>query len=147
LIYYEGKLVKPNEEKAKNLIRRAAEKGDIEGRIMYTEMMLNDASACTFDQLCELGRFCREILAKEDENSEAYYFLGIMLEEGYGCAKHPKNAFLHYTVAAGMQNDSALLKLGECYRNGFGTEQDLREAARCFEKAAKGNKEALVCLG
>ena len=35
LIYYEGKLVPHNEEKAKNLIRRAAEKGDIEGRIMY----------------------------------------------------------------------------------------------------------------
>ena len=59
LIYYEGKLVKYDEEKAKNLIRRAAEKGDIEGRIMYIEMMLNDANACTFDQLAELNRFCR----------------------------------------------------------------------------------------
>jgi len=46
-----------------------------------------------------------------------------------------------------MNNDSALMKLGECYRNGFGTEQDLREAISCFEKATKGNKDALICLG
>jgi len=39
------------------------------------------------------------------------------------------------------------MKLGECYRNGFGTEQDLREAISCFEKATKGNKDALICLG
>jgi TPR repeat protein len=147
LIYYEGKLVKYNAEKSKNLIRRAAEKGDIEGRIMYVEMMLNDASSCTVDQLADLNRFCREIIAKDEENAEAYYFLGIMLEEGYGINKQPKMAFLYYSVAATMQNESASMKLGECYRNGFGTEQDLSEAVRCFEVASKGNKEALVCLG
>lgn len=49
-----------------------------------------------------------------------------MLEEGYGVNKQPKTAFLYYTIAASMSNDSALMKLGECYRNGFGAEQDLR---------------------
>ena len=147
VINYEGKLVPYDEEKAKNLIRRAAEKGDIEGRIMYTELLLNDANSCTFDQLADLNKFCREIIAKDEENSEAYYFLGIMLEEGYGVNKQPKTAFLYYTIAASMHNDSALMKLGECYRNGFGVEQDLREAIRCYDKASKGNKEALVCLG
>lgn len=132
LIYYEGKLVKPNEEKAKNLIRRAAEKGDIEGRIMYVEMMLNDAASCTVDKLTDLNRFCREIIAKDEENAEAYYFLGIMCEEGYGCSKQPKTAFLYYTIAASMESDSANMKLGDCYKTGFGTEQDLREAIRCF---------------
>ena len=126
LIYYEGKLVKHNETKAKDLIRRAAEKGDIEGRIMHIEMMLNDANSCTYDQLVELNRFCREIIAKDDENSEGYYFLGIMLEEGYGVNKQPKTAFLYYTIAGSMGNYSAQMKLGECLRNGFGTEQDLR---------------------
>lgn len=58
--------MKHSEEKAKNLIRRAAEKGDIEGRIMYVEMLLNDASSCTFDQLADLNRFCREIIAKDE---------------------------------------------------------------------------------
>jgi hypothetical protein len=41
--------------------------------------MLNDANTCTVDQLEELNRFCREIIAKDEENASAYYFLGIML--------------------------------------------------------------------
>ena len=104
LIYYEGKLVKHNETKAKDLIRRAAEKGDIEGRIMHIEMMLNDANSCTYDQLVELNRFCREIIAKDEENSEGYYFLGIMLEEGYGVSKQPKNGLplLHHSRQYGQ---------------------------------------------
>ena len=40
-----------DEIKSKSLIKRAAEKGDIEGRIMYIELMLNDAAHCTVDQL------------------------------------------------------------------------------------------------
>jgi len=33
---------------------------------MYTEMLLNDANSCTFDQLADLNRFCREIIAKDE---------------------------------------------------------------------------------
>jgi TPR repeat protein len=87
LIYYEGKLVKRNEQKSRDLLRRAADKGDIEGRIMFIELMLNEATTCSPDQLADLNRFCREIIAKEDDNADAYYFLGIMVEEGYGCLK------------------------------------------------------------
>jgi uncharacterized protein len=112
LIYYEGKLVKYDEIKSKNLIRRAAEKGDIEGRVMYIELMLSDVHSCTEDQLAELNRYCREIIAKDEENAEAYYFLGVMYEEGYGVQKLPKTAFLYYTIAGSMKNDAALLKLG-----------------------------------
>jgi TPR repeat protein len=39
-----------------------------------------------------------------------------------------------------MKNESAMMKLAECYKNGFGTEQDLREAIRFYELASKGNK-------
>lgn len=69
------------------------------------------------------------------------------MEEGYGTAKQPLNAFLYYSVAAGLGNESAMMKLGECCRNGFGTEQDLGAAVRWFEQASKGNHEALICLG
>lgn len=37
--------------------------------------------------------------------------------------------------------------MGECYKTGFGTEQDLREAIRYYEQAAQQNKEALISLG
>jgi TPR repeat protein len=63
-----------------------------------------------------------------------------MYEEGYGVPKLPKTAFLYYTVAGTMKNEAAQLKLGDCYRNGFGTEKDTRQAIKYFEKAAEHNK-------
>lgn len=54
--------------------------------------------------------------------------------------KQPKTAFLYYSIAASMAHENSLLKLAECYRNGFGTEQDLREAVRNYEKAAQSSK-------
>ncbi len=63
-----------------------------------------------------------------------------MHEEGYGVKKQPKTAFLYYSIAASMAHENSLLKLAECYRNGFGTEQDLREAVRNYEKAAQSSK-------
>lgn len=50
--------------------------------------------------------------------------LGVMHEEGYGTNKQPKTAFLYYTIAANMHDESAFMKLAECFKNGFGTEQD-----------------------
>lgn len=70
-----------------------------------------------------------------------------MYEEGYGVAKMPKNAILYYNIAAGLQNEAAMMKLGECYKNGFGTEKDGKEAIKLFEKASKTNKQALIYLG
>lgn len=99
---------------------------------MYVELLLSDIHSCSEDQLAEINRYCREIIAKDEENSEAYYFLGVMYEEGYGVQKQPKTAFLYYTIAANMKNEAALLKMGECYKTGFGTEQDLREAIRYY---------------
>jgi TPR repeat protein len=46
-----------------------------------------------------------------------------------------------------MQSEPAFMRLGDCHRNGFGTEQDAREAVRCYEQAARTNKEALISLG
>jgi TPR repeat protein len=46
-----------------------------------------------------------------------------------------------------MKNDAAQLKLGECFKNGFGTEKDIRQAIKHYEKAAEQNKEALITLG
>lgn len=36
---------------------------------MYIELMLSDVSSCSDDQLAELNRYCREIIAKDEENS------------------------------------------------------------------------------
>ena len=36
---------------------------------MYVEIMLNEANNCSFEQLADLNRFCREIIAKDEENA------------------------------------------------------------------------------
>jgi TPR repeat protein len=41
IIYYQGDLGIHDEEKYKQLIKRAAEKGDIQGKQQYIEIMLN----------------------------------------------------------------------------------------------------------
>ena len=66
VIYYEGKMVREDLEKSRSLVKRAAEKGDIEGRLLYIEMMLNEINTCSDDLLGELNRYCREIIAKDD---------------------------------------------------------------------------------
>ena len=70
-----------------------------------------------------------------------------MSEEGYGVPKQPEIAFLYYKVAVGLKSEGALMKLGECYRTGFGVERDLKTAANYYKQAAETNKEALVKLG
>lgn len=49
-----------------------------------------------------------------------------MYENGYGVVSQPKVALLYYSVAASYRSEAALLKLGDCYRNGFGIEQDAK---------------------
>ena len=73
-----------NEHKAKQLIKRSAEKGDIQGKQQYIEMMLGEVHKCSADDLDELNIYCRQIIAEEEDNPYAYYFLGIMYEGGYG---------------------------------------------------------------
>ena len=63
-------MVKEDPEKSRGLVRRAAEKGDIEGRVLYVEMMLNEVNRCSEDTLVELNKYCREIIAKEEDNPE-----------------------------------------------------------------------------
>ena len=61
-------MVREDMQKSLKLVKRAAEKGDIEGRILYVEMMLVDANQLSEDTLIELNRYCREVVAKDEEN-------------------------------------------------------------------------------
>jgi TPR repeat protein len=51
IIYLQGEIGVKNEEKAKRLIKRSAEKGDIQGKQQYVEMMLNEVYKCSVDDL------------------------------------------------------------------------------------------------
>lgn len=73
-----------DENKAKNLIKRSAEKGDVQGKQQYVELMLTEIHKCSADDLDEMNTYCRQIIAEEEDNPYAYYYLGIMYEGGYG---------------------------------------------------------------
>lgn len=46
-----------------------------------------------------------------------------------------------------MQDDTALLLLGQCFENGFGVQQNLRTAIEYYKQAARaGNKQAKSLL-
>ena len=67
------------------LFKRAAELGDHYSKLFYVDMLLNgDTSNCSEDELYEANKFCREMIAEEEERAEAYYFMGIMYEAGLG---------------------------------------------------------------
>ena len=46
-----------------------------------------------------------------------------------------------------VQDNTALLLLGQCYENGFGVQQNLRTAIEFYKRAAQaGNKQAKILL-
>lgn len=53
IIYYQGDLGIHDENKYKQLIKRSADKGDVQGKQQYIEIMLNEASNrnCSDDDL------------------------------------------------------------------------------------------------
>ena len=66
LIYYEGELVRQDEAKAISLIKRSADKGDLQGKLLYIEMVLSDPHKFQSEEdLIEVNRYCREVIAEE----------------------------------------------------------------------------------
>lgn len=65
IIYLQGEMGLQDEEKAKALIKRSAEKGDLQGKQQYIEMMLSESHRCTADDLDEINMYCRQIIAEE----------------------------------------------------------------------------------
>lgn len=133
LCYSKGFLETTDRDKAKKLFKRAAELGDHYSKLFYVDMLLNgDTSNCSEDELYEANKFCREMIAEEEERAEAYYFLGIMYEAGLGAPQEPKTSLLYFLKAAKLNYVHAVIKLADCYRTGFGVEMDYKEALRYY---------------
>ncbi|HAC31310.1 MAG TPA: hypothetical protein DCF70_01625 [Treponema sp.] len=75
--------------------------------------------------------------ALENGERNAYYWLALCYERGYGCEQDAEKAFENYKKAV-EYNDTdsyALEALGECYLYGQGTAMDDGEAFKLFKKA------------
>ncbi len=78
------------------------------------------------------------IEAAEDGNSEAQESLGVCYYLGIlGVEKNGEKAFQLASKSAKQGLPEGLDLLGDCYKNGFGTDIDEKKAFECYKKAAK----------
>lgn len=86
-------------------------------------------------------------LAAEKKYPNAEYEVGIMYLHGIGIEKNDNAAFA-YLEKASVVLPEAMGKLGQCYSNGIGCEQDYTQALKCYQSAAEaGDSEAQYDLG
>lgn len=63
------------------------------------------------------------------------------------CRFKKKKSPNHVCLCPCLQDDTALLFLGQCFESGFGVQQNLRTAIEYFKRAAQaGNKQAKSLL-
>ncbi|WP_163556316.1 tetratricopeptide repeat protein [Helicobacter suis] len=87
--------------------------------------------------------------AADAGSAKAYYFLGLMYENGWGVAKDDQQALEYYKEAVkGHENVEAYSRLGFMYANGKGVTKDYKKALEYLKKAASmGDAEAYAGLG
>ena len=98
-----------------------------------------------------------EVAAKEflllatENNAEAQYMIGWMMNMGLGFEQSPTKALVYFQKAANNDNIKAMNEIGYFYLLGYesiGLEKDAKKAIKWFEKSAnKGNLRAQLTLG
>ena len=79
---------------------------------------------------------------------KAEYYMGRMLDKGYGVDQDYEKAYSHYSVAADHGNPDAIFSIGVLYYYGHFVEQSYDKAFGYFMKAADlGNPKAVYNLG
>ncbi len=88
------------------------------------------------------------LLAADQGNVEAQFYLGAAYYEGKSVPQDFKEAVKWFHLAAEQGNALAQYNLGVAYAAGKGVPQDFKEAVRWYRLAAdQGNVEAQFCLG
>lgn len=81
-------------------------------------------------------------------DAEAYFYLGLCYENGYGVDKDPVKAAELYEVAADKGEKNGQYALSKCYAAGIGVPKNLEKAVElCQLSADQENVEAQVSLG
>jgi TPR repeat protein len=76
-----------------------------------------------------------KILAEEDNNDEAQYYLGLMYVDGLGVSADPYEGFKWIMKAAEQENTDAMYQISDMYRYGIGTAKDTVKANEWEEDA------------
>lgn len=138
--YYSGRSDEPDYDKAFKYYTMAAELGEV--------MAMEDLGYCYYyghgaEVDYERAYFYLSQAAMAG-SATALYKVGDMYRYGYYLPKQEGLAFASYRNASTADNASAgraagpvLLRLGDCYLNGIGTEPDAKEALNCYQGAER----------
>lgn len=146
-LYWDGRAVAPDLNRAFHFYDRAAKAGSIEGKLRVGEMMARgqgvprdiEGGLAFIGQLADAG------------NAEALVLLGDLhrpSEQGVVVAD-PAKAFGYYRRAADTGSDTGKLRVGEMVAIGQGTTQDVEAAVAIIEEVVSRsrNPAGLVLLG
>ena len=127
-------------------------------RLIGITLVVGMLTACAFDYYYNVGvsAYSRGsytdaqtyfLLAAEEGNAPAQYYLGEMYYRGKGVDQDYSEAVRWYRLAAEQGDEKAQNRLGDMYQNGYGVNRDLTEAMRWYELAAvQGHRIARASL-
>ena len=140
--YEEGIGVCQNENEAMEWYEKASSNGNIIATQKYLKLKYRE------EEYKNVIRYRAELLKAADKgNPNSQFLLGEWFRIHNRQLKYSKEAFVWYSKAAKKNHGDAMLKLAECYENGFGVPIDNIEAIKWYKKAAKsGNKIACIKL-
>ena len=143
-IYYEGKYVDQNIDKAINYLSLAAKQND-------------SISQFKLGVIYEEGKYIKQdinkaihyySLAADKNHPMAVYYLGLIYEEGKYLISNINKAISYYLRAANLNNPKAQFKLGYFYYAGKYLNNDITKAIHYYSLAADQNyTNAQLCLG
>lgn len=78
--------------------------------------------------------------ASNEENTEAFYYLGWLYENGIGIAQDYAKAAIYYQKAAKVNDTGAIYQLAGLYKDGKGVEQDFSKALSYYSIILEANR-------
>jgi TPR repeat protein len=133
IAYMQGVKVARNDNKALELFRAAADRGN---QIAEDNLgLLYFFGRGTAKSYAEAAKWFRR--AGEDGSRDAYFNLALMYHYGYGVPADMDQAAKYYEVSAIEGDVQAQNTLGYLYQNGQGVAKDLPAAEKWYQKAAE----------
>jgi uncharacterized protein len=120
-------------EKAMELIRPLAERGDVRAQFNLATMHYNGEGVSQNHQ--EAAKWFR--MAAEKGDAQAQRYLGFMYAHGQGVARDDREAVKWYGLAAEQGDAEAQVNLGVMYSSARGTAQNYVQAHKWFSLAAE----------
>lgn len=152
ICYLKGIGVPKDSVNAKKLFKEASIQKDPDAMFYIAYFKLKGATMNVNDEeYFEAADQLRYVVSVDKTNSDAYYYLGYLYENGFGVDQDYKTASFYYSKAVALSNDTnakAMYKLGNMIYTGKVGYNDNKRAYKLYAKAAElGDKDAIYILG